>query len=229
MNEIKNSLYLINSELEGLELLRKRQFLAAYPPDDHLIIEHEYIGFNHYDLDIIKNYKKYRILNQKIFKSNFFIPGIEAIGRVVRIGKNVNEFKIGEKVLYVTSRSGGAYAKYNTVHKNLLISGLDEIDSKDALAVLSRGIMAHNLLRKVYITKPGETTVLITNPIGALGHILAQMCRFLSLRIIAAINSDNEKHSKRKLCESLGIFDLVIDSDDKKDLNLEKILNFTNF
>jgi NADPH2:quinone reductase len=223
--EILNSVYAINADYSEFSFIETKEFLKEIG-DDEVLVKHEYIGFNHYDLDLIRNFKKNKAVNPKIFKKKIFIPGIEAIGKVKGFGKNVNEFNLNDRVLYVTSKNGGGYGEYNIVSKNLLISPPDEIPSKDALTIASRGIMAHNLLKKVYVCKSGETVLLITNPLGALGHIIAQIARFLDLKIIACVEND-ESGKKKQICEKLGYFDLIVEID-KKETLFDKIMEFTN-
>jgi NADPH2:quinone reductase len=224
--EIPNSFYGISKDESSNEYIfsKKKQILKTIGKDE-VLIEHEYIGFNYYDFDIITNFKKNKISDPANFKNKIFIPGIEAIGTVKITGENAREFKPNERVLYISKKSGGAYSQYNIVNKNLLISSPNQIPSKDALAISSRGIMAHMLLKKVYIAEPYKTFLLITNPTGALGHIIAQVARFLNLNIIASVQDDHDDE-KKKLCKRLGFFDLIVDLDKKDDFHKE-IMNYT--
>lgn len=223
--EILNSIYSINSDNEDFSLAKTKEVLKEIG-ENEVLIKHEYVGFNHHDLDLIRNFKKNKFADPKNFKKKNFVPGIEAIGKIKGFGKEVKEFSLNDRVIYITSKNGGGYGEYNIVNKNLLIFHQNEIPPKDALAIASRGIMAHNLLKKVYISQPGKTILLITNPLGALGHILAQIARFLDLKIIASVDND-ESGKKKEICKRLGYFDLIVDLDEKEVFS-NQIMDFTN-
>lgn len=220
---IINSCYVLSQKDEHSQIsLKKAKKNLRNLFSNEVLIRHEYIGFNFYDLEIINNFKTYVNSAQEVKLP--MIPGIEAAGEVVGVGSAVKDFKPGEKVIYITSKAGGGYAQYNILSQNLLIKAPEKIDLSVALVLASRGVMAHNLLRKVYMADK-NSAILLTNPNGALGHIVAQMTSFLEAKLISIVEGDLNS-SKKDLLKSLGYYDLILDLENEK--LIDKIMEFTD-
>lgn len=229
----KNLLYVIekskkrNSSGEIVEtnslVLEEREI--SKPKRNEILIRHDYIGLNFFDVDIVRGMIK---------KKEGFVPGIEATGVVEDIGSDVKQnFCKGDRVTYCTNANCGAYSKYNSVHEDLVISLPDYIDSHHASALTLRGIFTHALLRRVFAVN-SRSTILLFNPTGALGHILSQWATSLGAKVIGVITeSANLKFndlqnyfvSKKKFAESYGC-ELVLNHNDVH--FVEKIMEFTN-
>lgn len=179
---------------------------------NEVTLKHSYIGLNFYDIDIVRGLIK---------KKSAFVPGIEAVGTIQKIGSDVKNFRIGERVVYCTAHNG-AYATTRNISEDLLIFIPDNISDKTACALTLRGVMAHMLLRKVYITQAGSY-ILIYNPTGALGYILSQFAAFLNCKIIGVVTNDSN-NMKKKIAQQYGC-DLIIDHEDE--YFSDKILEFT--
>jgi NADPH2:quinone reductase len=218
----RNLVYVIKKSGENNCTLETQERDIVKPAQSEILIRHEYIGLNFYDVDVVRGIIK---------KKEEFVPGIEATGIIEALGSNLKQnFKIGERVAYCTSRLCGAYANYNIVHEDLVILLPDKVDSSVITGFLLRGMISHTLLKRVFQVD-GLCTILLFNPIGALGHILTQWARHLGAKVIGIISSsdiEDKKISferKKKLAEECGC-DLVIDYDDSDFIN--KVMDFTN-
>ena len=203
MINITNQSYLLKA---AKKLQLSESIITDLGPNE-VLIKHEYIGLNFYDADIVRGL----IVSPK----KPFVPGIEAVGVVAVIGANIDDFTIGERVAYCTHAKGGAYAKYNIVDKRFLIPLPNNISSRDACALLMRGMFAHTILKKVYMAD-SSSCLLLFNPCGALGYIIAQVARTIDM-FVCGIVIDDKSGVKKKSCKEFG-FDAAFDHEDV-DLN----------
>jgi NADPH2:quinone reductase len=215
----------VENNLIEKTVLRLKERELSKPRDFEILVRHDYIGLNFFDLDVSRGLIK---------KPDGFVPGIEATGVIESIGKRVkHNFKIGDRVSYCALRNFGSYSHYNAVHEDNLIYIPDDIQNHLVSGFLMRGIFTHALLKRVF--KVDETCcILIFNPTGALGHILSQWANYLMVKVIGVINADNTAktieqnkvifESKKKLAESYGC-NLVLNY---SDFDFEtKIMDFT--
>lgn len=200
----KKNLVYVTKKFDANNLtLESQERELTKPQQNEISIRHEYIGLNFYDIDIVRGIKK-----------EGFVPGIEATGVIESLGSNLKQdFKIGDRITYCTSRLCGAYAHYNIIHEDIAILLSDKIESSIITGTLLRGMMAHTLLKRVFQVDK-LCTILIFNPTGALGHILCQWAKHLGAKVIGVISSE-----KKTEC------DLTINHDDHEFTN--KIMDFT--
>ena len=103
--------------------------------DNEVLIKQEAIGVNF--IDIYQRSGAYQVKLP-------FTPGSEGSGVVENIGKDVSDFKIGDRVAY--SMFPGGYAEYIAVSESNVVSVPDNIDFSTAAACLLQGMTAHYLL-----------------------------------------------------------------------------------
>lgn len=115
-----------------------------------------------------------------------FTPGNEAAGEVVAVGNGVEEFKIGDRVAYITLL--GAYAEESIVPVKNLVHLPEYIDFETAAAVLLKGLTAQYLLRQTFRVKSSHT-ILIHAAAGGVGSLLTQWGKYLGATIIGTVGS----------------------------------------
>jgi len=176
----------------------------AFPKlkDREILIKHRYIGLNFYDIDISRSLIK---------KPDGFIPGIEAVGEVVEVGKNSN-FKIGDKVCYCTHHLGGGYGEYNAIHEDFAIMVPENMDLRIVSAIAMRGIFAQTLLKRVFIVDY-SCYILIFNPSGGLGHIITQLAKHYGAFVICATSANYAKTYDEATLKKYGC-DFILNYDD---------------
>jgi hypothetical protein len=121
--------------------------------------------------------------------------GVEAVGEVVAIGKEVHTLKIGDAV--ATTQRGGGYREYQTIPANLAIKIRDA--SPEILTLMPTGISAIVALEKVGEMKSGEV-ILVTAAAGGIGHIAVQLAKLAENHVIGVCGSE----TKVRLLERLG-------------------------
>jgi NADPH2:quinone reductase len=121
----------------------------------------------------------------------FIIPGYSASADILEVGANVTGFRPGDAVIYF-SKNMGCYQENAIVSAEDLIAIPEEIYQKTAAAAYFSGMMAHSLLRRVYIVD-SKSIILIHNVSSGIGYILAQWANDLGAIVIGSVDSDNKK------------------------------------
>lgn len=146
------------------------------------------------------------ILSRKgVYKNNKlpFILGNEACGVVEAIGKNVQNFKVGDRVAYVTAPNG-AYAEARIINQDYLIGVPDYVMDDDVAATLLKGMTAHYLMRRTFFVRE-KNTILIHAAAGGVGQLMCMMAKQYGVKVIATVGNKE----KEKVVQALGV-DLVI-------------------
>ncbi|PJG84971.1 NADP-dependent oxidoreductase [Conservatibacter flavescens] len=130
------------------------------------------------------------------FKQHFpAVLGFDFAGIVVQAGRK-SGFQVGERVAAL-SFEGGAYSRYAQVEANLLARLPENVSFEQAGALPTAGITAYQLVQQAQLQP--KQTVLISAPVGGVGHLLVQLLAQQGVNIVA-ICSPN----KAKLAHSLG-------------------------
>jgi NADPH2:quinone reductase len=132
-----------------------------------------------------------------------FIPGQEAAGEVVAVGREVTGVRIGDRVAYTMVM--GSYAEYAAVAADRLVKIPDGVDYKQAASVMLQGMTAHYLSHSTYPLKKGETA-LVHAAAGGVGLLLTQMAHNIGARVIATVSTEE----KAKLAREAGADEVIL-------------------
>jgi NADPH2:quinone reductase len=113
--------------------------------------------------------------------------GLEAAGRVAALGKGVTDFKVGDRVAYVT-QPPGAYAQMRTLPAQRLVKLPDGINDKTAAGMMLKGLTAQYLLRRTYQVQAGDT-ILMHAAAGGVGLLVCQWAKHLGATVIGTVGS----------------------------------------
>jgi NADPH2:quinone reductase len=133
---------------------------------------------------------------------NPFIVGCDLAGVVEAVGRNVSQFKTGDRVW--GSNQGllgrqGTFAEYAAVDGCWLYPTPEQARDEDAAALALVGITAHlGLLRHARL-QAGET-LFVNGGAGGVGSIVVQMAKRLGARVIATAGTDENVG----VCRALG-------------------------
>lgn len=114
--------------------------------------------------------------------------GLEAAGRVTKVGSGVDGFNEGDRVVYGPVL--GAYAKHRNVPAARLIPIPESISDEVAAAVLMKGMTAEYLMCRAYPVKAGED-VLFHAASGGVGHLAGQWGKHLGARMIGVTSGED--------------------------------------
>lgn len=114
------------------------------------------------------------------------ILGSDAVGRIIAIGKNVENYQIGDDVI---ARPGmGTYAEFFKASVNHIGIIPNTYNSYEAAGLPLSGITAYNVLTHFAHVHDGQT-IAILGASGGVGSILVQMSKALGLYVIATDNN----------------------------------------
>jgi NADPH:quinone reductase-like Zn-dependent oxidoreductase len=132
------------------------------------------------------------------------ILGCEFAGIIEEIGKNVTEFKIGDKVFGYNDSTWGGHAEYLTIAENDAITFLPtNLNFYEAAPILEGAHYALNNIKASKI-KSGQN-VLVYGATGAIGSAAVQLLKYFGANVTAVCNTKNVS-----LVKSLGAT-IVID------------------
>tara|TARA_B100001540_G_C15680014_1_gene584360 strand:- start:11 stop:982 length:972 start_codon:yes stop_codon:yes gene_type:complete len=198
------------SKTGGPEVLEVKEITLDKPNADEVTIEHKAIGLNYID-----TYHRSGLYPLKLPTG----IGAEGSGIIRKIGSNIKDFNIGDKVSY----SGIPLGSYST-HRNYptknLVKVPDSIDLEIAATLMTKGLTTFYLLHKTYPVKSGET-ILFHAAAGGVGQIFGQWAKTLGCEVIGTVGTD-EKINKAK---NYG-YDHVINYN--KENFPQKVLEITN-
>ena len=159
------------------------------PADNQLLIQNKFAGINSgFDTLLCQGKVPYVNLTPP------FDLGVEAVGEVVAVGDEIQDFQIGDAV--VTTVRGGGYREYQAIDANLAIKVRQA--TPEVLTLMPTGISALVALEKVGEMKTNEV-VLVTAAAGGTGHIAVQLAKLAGNHVIGTCGSEQKAELLKKL------------------------------
>ncbi|HYP57400.1 MAG TPA: quinone oxidoreductase, partial [Beijerinckia sp.] len=176
-------------EVGGPEVMQIEDIELPPPEKGQVLVRNHAIGVNYIDT--------YHRSGLYPAPSKPFIPGDEAAGEVVAVGKGVKDFQEGDRVAYVATL--GCYAEERIVDAGRLIKLPKAISYETAAAMMLKGLTAQYLLRRTFKVREGDT-ILVHAAAGGVGLILCQWAKALGATVIGTVGSEE----KAKLAKKAG-------------------------
>jgi NADPH:quinone reductase len=172
----------------GPEVLTEVEIATPEPGPGEALVEVAAAGVNY--IDVYHRTGRYR-------QPLPFVAGVEAVGVVRRVGAQVTEVRVGDRVGW--ANLPGAYAQAAVIPAGRLVPVPDRIDSETAAAVLLQGMTAHFLIRDSYRVRPGDQ-VLLHACAGGMGLALTQLITHAGATVIGTTSSE----AKERLARAAG-------------------------
>lgn len=131
------------------------------------------------------------------------IPGVEASGVVIQVGKSVSDIAVGDNVAY--TGIGSSYAEKVVVPTGRLVKLPHGTSHETAAAAMLQGMTAHYLCRSTYQLQSGDTC-LIHAAAGGVGLLLTQMAKSIGAQVIATVSTEE----KAQLASEAGADHVII-------------------
>jgi NADPH2:quinone reductase len=172
---------IIISKHGGPEVLELKDVELQSPGPNEVLIRHVAIGLNY--IDVYHRTGLYPVsLPSGI--------GAEGAGIIKAVGRDVQNFQVGDRVSYSGSPLG-AYSSQRLLHTKDLLRVPPNIDLEVAATLMIKGLTAYYLLHETYPVSSGET-ILFHAAAGGLGQIFCQWAKSLGCQVIGTVGSDDK-------------------------------------
>ena len=133
------------------------------------------------------------------------IPGTGFAGTIKFIGKDVNQYKVGDKVFGESIKTFGAQAEYLCLPEDSVMTKLpNNYTFEEAAPICDGALTSFNFLKNIAQIKPGQK-VLINGASGSLGTSAIQLAKYYGAEVTGICSTSNIE-----LVKSLGA-DYIID------------------
>ena len=158
----------------GPEVLRVGRRELAAPGPGQAVARVEAAGVSFAEVQMLKG----RYFGQPKFP---FVPGYDLVGEVEEVGEDVDEGMVGTRVAALTET--GSWADRVTLPASKLAPVPDALDPADAVAAVTNGVTAWQMLHRAASVRPGHT-VLVHGASGGVGTLLVQLARLAGAEVI---------------------------------------------
>lgn len=122
-----------------------------------------------------------------------FIPGGEASGVIIDVGKNVSKFKVGDEVVVLAKKH--AYAQYITATEDFVLLKPNKLSFEEAASIGINLGTAQSVLFSEGKLEKGQK-VLIQGGAGAVGGTMVQMAKAAGAYVIATASGNGVSLAK---------------------------------
>lgn len=206
----------------GPEVLLWEEVAFPQIKDGHLIVKIFANSANPADWHILRGEPFFARFSVGLFKPKEKILGADFAGIVQQAGKNVTQFKVGDKV-FGESLTGGVFAEYACVSENICTKMPEGTKFSDMACLPIAGLTALQALITHGQVKNGET-VLINGASGGVGHFAVQIAKAygaIVTGVCSAKNVDFVKslgadyviaYDKENIHQHTGKYSLIVDT-----------------
>lgn len=136
------------------------------------------------------------------------ILGTVFSGIVEQVGKNVNNFKIGDEVYGLTGFGFGTYAEYICVSdKSVITQKPSNATFEEAAAICFGGQTAYYFLEKAKISEKRNLKVLIYGATGAVGTAAVQIAKYHHAQVTAICSTNGQALVKELGADIIILYD----------------------
>src|SRR6201987_4856659 len=118
-----------------------------------------------------------------------FVAGNEGAGEVVAVGPGVTDFKVGDRLGYVTGL--GCYAAERLVPADRAVKIPASVSYEQAAAMMLKGMTVEYLVRRTFKVQKGQN-VFVHAAAGGVGLILCQGATQLGANVIGTVGSKDK-------------------------------------
>lgn len=120
------------------------------------------------------------------------VRGISAAGKIAKLGANVTDYDVGDRVYFINSTKAGCLAEYVKLPKTAIMAKIPDSMTYVQAAPLTFGAMSayHFMNEKTML--PGND-VLIYGASGAVGTYAIQLAKYYGCNITAVCSEKNHK------------------------------------
>ncbi|XP_065188466.1 synaptic vesicle membrane protein VAT-1 homolog [Sycon ciliatum] len=184
---------LVQSPLAGNDSSTGAQTrLYNIPDDEHVVVAVSALGVNYADVCIRWGYYE----SAKEYVGWPITPGFEFSGKIVEVGTNCSDLRIGDEVFGVTLF--GAYSTRLRVPARYVFKRPDYLSMQQAASFPCVGLTAYYAVHELVHPRPGAS-VLVHSAAGGVGSMLVQICKLAKCRVVGVVGSSHKVEAAREL------------------------------
>ncbi len=173
----------------GPEVLQWEEVEMPLVKEDHILVKVFANSANPADWHILRGKPFFARFVFGLFKPKYKIAGADFAGIVVETGKNVTQFKAGDRVFGETLK-GGAFAEYVSAPARVCAPMPEGTDFPEMAGVPIAGLTALQAVTTKGKLREGETA-LINGASGGVGHFAVQIAKAIGAQVTAVCSGKN--------------------------------------
>ncbi|MEK9867032.1 MAG: quinone oxidoreductase [Betaproteobacteria bacterium] len=180
-------------EFGGPSVMNWEELELPDPQPNEVQLRHEAVGVNAAD-----TYHRAAISHPWQVPSPPCVIGFEGAGVIEKVGEQVSEFLVGDRVAYGIPPLG-SYAERRNYPAEKLLRVPEGVTLKEAASIMMKGMTAHYLLHRTFKVT-SEDTIVVHAAAGAMGLLLCQWASSIGATIVGTVST----HEKAELARAAG-------------------------
>ena len=195
----------VSNKYGGPEVLVYTEIAKPNPKDNEILIKIKATSITAASIFMRSGKPYFGRLFTGLLQPKIKIHGTDLAGEVVAIGKNVQQYKVGDKIIAATDLDCGAYAEYICLAEDgIIVQQPHNMTAPEATGMIDGAVTALSFFSDSIQLKKGQK-VLINGASGSIGTAAIQLAKHFGTEVTAVCSGKNEA-----LVRSLGA-DFVID------------------
>lgn len=195
----------------GPEVLQVLDLTTPVAGDDGVLVEVSASGVNFMDIGVRQGLTWLDIPLPRVL-------GAEGAGRIVALGKNVTDFKVGQRVAWAYAPA--SYAEYIALPSTSVVTIPDDIDDNTAASIMMQGLTASHFATDFYPVQQGDIA-LVHAAAGGVGQLLSQIIKLRGGTVIGKVSSE----AKVDIAKAAGADHVIVDAEGNFS---DQVLKLTN-
>ncbi len=143
--------------------------------------------------------------------------GVEAVGRVIAMGEDVDDISIGDRVASIGG-APGSYSTHRLFPRSRVLPLPDSISDETAAALMFKGLTVEYLINRCYLVSAGQT-VLWHAAAGGVGRIAGQWLSSRGVNLIGVVGSE----AKEDVAKENGFANVLVSTSPTFDADVQEL------